>query len=345
MRDTITKGLVTVVLPIFNVEKYLDRCIKSIVSQSYTNLEIILVDDESPDKCPEMCDNWANKDKRIKVIHKKNEGLGYARNTGIDNATGEYICFVDSDDYLETNTIEKAYEYAVKYKADIVSYGYNIVDKSNKVVKSFIPTPSKEIYCGSEILSYVLPNMIATKPDAGDEFWMSMCGGLFSTDLIRRAGWKMVSEREIISEDVFSLLSLYNSVQRIAFIPKAFYFYCMNEQSLTHTYRADRYDKIKVFYDKAISECDKYGYTEEVKIRLSNPYMAGTLAALKMIIKSDLSSEKKKNEFRKIVKDQHLQKVLNKMDKNNESLAKKVLWGAMRFHMYSLCYFLLSLRA
>ena len=79
------KGVVSVVLPIYNVEKYLSRCLESVVNQSYRKLEIILVDDESPDKCPEICDKWAAKDSRIKVIHKKNGGLGYARNTGIES--------------------------------------------------------------------------------------------------------------------------------------------------------------------------------------------------------------------------------------------------------------------
>ena len=99
--------LISVVLPIYNVEKYLNRCIKSIITQTYKNLEVILVDDGSPDHCPRICDEWAKKDARIKVIHKKNEGLGMARNTGIENATGEYICFVDSDDYIAPDTIEK----------------------------------------------------------------------------------------------------------------------------------------------------------------------------------------------------------------------------------------------
>lgn len=84
-------GLVSIVLPIYNVEKYLDRCIESVVRQTYNNLEIILVDDGSPDGCPQKCDEWAKKDKRIKVIHKNNAGLGYARNTGIENASGEFL--------------------------------------------------------------------------------------------------------------------------------------------------------------------------------------------------------------------------------------------------------------
>ena len=89
---------VSVVVPVYNVEKYLDQCMNNLVNQSLQEIEIILVDDGSPDRVPEMCDEWAMKDNRIKVIHKKNEGLGYARNSGLEIAMGEYVTFVDSDD-------------------------------------------------------------------------------------------------------------------------------------------------------------------------------------------------------------------------------------------------------
>ena len=202
---------VTVVIPIYNVEKYLNRCIESVIGQTYENLEIILVDDESPDNCPQICEDWKNRDNRIKVVHKKNAGLGYARNTGIDCATGEYICFVDSDDYVAADMVEKTYKCAEQYNADIVLYGYNVVDSNGKKVKECIPKPYKTFYKNEEIQKYVLPNMIATDPNAGDEFWMSMCGGLFSMRLINEANWRLASERDIISEDVYSLLQLYNS--------------------------------------------------------------------------------------------------------------------------------------
>ena len=93
--------LISVIIPIYNVEAYLDECIASVIAQTYSNLEIILVDDGSPDNCPQMCDEWAAKDSRIRVIHKENGGLSDARNAGIDIATGEYIAFVDSDDWIE----------------------------------------------------------------------------------------------------------------------------------------------------------------------------------------------------------------------------------------------------
>ncbi len=111
--------LISVIVPIYNVEKYLDKCINSITNQTYSNLEIILVDDGSPDKCPKMCDNWAKKDNRIKVIHKENGGLSDARNAGIDVAKGKYLYFVDSDDFVPNYSIEVLYESIIKTKKDI----------------------------------------------------------------------------------------------------------------------------------------------------------------------------------------------------------------------------------
>ncbi|MFQ7000891.1 MAG: glycosyltransferase family 2 protein [Clostridium sp.] len=99
-------------VPIYNVEKYLDRCIKSIINQSYTNLEIILVNDGSTDKCGQICDKWKEKDERIKVIHKENGGLSDARNAGIEIAKGEYLSFIDSDDYVHKDFIKVYMDYA-----------------------------------------------------------------------------------------------------------------------------------------------------------------------------------------------------------------------------------------
>ena len=93
--------LISVIVPVYKAEQYLDRCVQSIVDQTYKNLEIILVDDGSPDNCPAMCDAWAEKDSRVRVIHKENGGVASARNVGLDNAVGQYISFVDSDDWID----------------------------------------------------------------------------------------------------------------------------------------------------------------------------------------------------------------------------------------------------
>lgn len=107
---------VSIILPIYGVEKYLSRCMDSVLNQTLRDIEIIMVDDESPDSCPKMCDDFAAQDSRIKVVHKKNGGLGYARNSGLDVATGEYVAFLDSDDFVELDAYEHLYNAAKKTK-------------------------------------------------------------------------------------------------------------------------------------------------------------------------------------------------------------------------------------
>ena len=109
---------ISIIIPVYKVENYLEKCIDSILCQTYRNLEVILVDDGSPDKCGEICDRYAAKDNRVKVIHKKNAGVARARNDGIDIATGDYISFIDSDDWIAENAYEVLYNGLKEYNAD-----------------------------------------------------------------------------------------------------------------------------------------------------------------------------------------------------------------------------------
>lgn len=113
------KELVSIIIPIYNVERDLKRCIESVLNQTYKNIEIILVDDGSPDNCPKICEDYKSQDSRIKVIHKKNGGLSDARNAGIEISQGKYITFIDSDDYVTEDYVEYLYKLIVKYKADM----------------------------------------------------------------------------------------------------------------------------------------------------------------------------------------------------------------------------------
>ena len=156
--------LITIIVPVYKVEKYLAKCIENIINQSYANLEIILIDDGSPDNCGEMCDNYAREDKRIKVIHKENGGLSDARNRAIDITTGKYILLVDSDDYLEKNAVEYLSNVANKYNADIVIGQSNLVyegkeGKKVKVYSDFTREDSQEeIYNAEQALEMMLYN-------------------------------------------------------------------------------------------------------------------------------------------------------------------------------------------
>ena len=119
-----SKPLVSIIVPVYNVDKYLNRCVKNLVEQTYEKIEIILVDDGSPDNSGALCDEWAKKDGRIRVIHKENGGLSDARNTGTDIAQGEYIFYIDSDDYINIKTIDYLYNLIRDYNADVVHCGY-----------------------------------------------------------------------------------------------------------------------------------------------------------------------------------------------------------------------------
>lgn len=148
------KDLISIIVPIYDVEKYIEKCINSIINQTYKNIEIILVDDGSPDKCPEICDTFAKKDKRIKVIHKKNGGLSDARNAGIDCAEGECFIFVDSDDWVESTMVEHLVSTYKKYGVKLATCGRYITDGQLTSAVTF--NGSERVYTSKEALNEIL---------------------------------------------------------------------------------------------------------------------------------------------------------------------------------------------
>ena len=127
--------LISVIVPIYHVEQYLTRCVESLVNQTYSNFEIILVDDGSPDNCPKMCDDWAKKNSRIKVIHKENGGLSDARNAGMQIANGDVISFIDSDDWIDPKFFEVMLNVMQDDESDIVSCGVKWVDEDGVLLR------------------------------------------------------------------------------------------------------------------------------------------------------------------------------------------------------------------
>lgn len=338
------KALVTVVLPIYNVEKYLDRCINSVVNQSYTNLEILLIDDGSPDNCPSICDSWADKDSRIRVIHKENQGLGMARNTGIDNANGKYICFFDSDDYIDKCTIEKAVTILDKDNSDIIVFGINFVDNDNNVTNSYPPATDCFLYKGEAVLNDFFVKYIApTVNKKGRTFYMSPCLMLYSLELIKKINWHFVSEREIISEDVFSQLLLFKYVNSVSVLPEALYYYCNNGASLSRKYLPDRYDKIKHFYLESLKVCEKLEYSDTIKHCIAKPYLGFTVSALKQEVAFGNKKYRKQN-IEQILNDELLIEVLKQNKKDSFSIYKRIIYWSMRNKFNFFTLFLIRLK-
>lgn len=339
-------GLVSVVVPIYNTEKYLERCLNSIINQTYKNIEILLIDDGSKDKCPQLCEEWAQKDNRIKVIHKENAGLGMARNTGIDNAEGEYICFFDSDDYISSQTIEKSYQLACRTKADIVCFGYHKVSKHGEIIKSFVPQMPKVEYEGNEVQNVFLPELIQNNPrnKKRANLNMSAWAAIYSMEKINKVDWRFVSEREIISEDYYSLLCFYKYIEKVAVLEEACYFYCENEGSLTRTYQKDRYERIRHYYLEALKVCDSLNYGTEVKKRLGYTYFSNTFSALEQIMASDNIWKERIQFIKQIITDAVCQEVLKQIKDDKLPLNWHVFLQAMYRKQIYLCAFLLELK-
>lgn len=242
---------ISVIIPIYNTEKYLDECIESVVNQSVEDLEIILVDDGSTDASPDICDKWVKQDKRIKAIHKDNEGLGYTRNRGLEVAQGEYISFLDSDDTLDLNTYEICIEKMEEYHAQACYFGRKTFDdKGNFTVNTNVP--KKLHYKDGEIKKEFSKHYIGWLQceDRNPYIKESSCCAMYRRDIIDRNHLRFSSERECLSEDAFFNLDVCNNANSLIIIPQNFYNYRYNSMSLTKKRDQERVRKIIGYYDK-----------------------------------------------------------------------------------------------
>ena len=235
----------SIILPCYKVEKYLDRCMKSVINQTLKDFEIILVDDKSPDGTPEKCDEWAQKDTRVRVVHKmQNEGLGYARNTGLEVATGKYVAFLDSDDFVDVNMYKSLYDYAEEHGLDAVFCGYKKYYDDNHI-REWKENDDYRLVIGKKNVDGVLLDMVGSDPSYKSDarILSSVWKGIYSMDVIKANKLSFVTERTYIAEDIIFHIDFLPYCNRIGFIPQTYYFYCDNGGSLTQTFRADRFEK------------------------------------------------------------------------------------------------------
>jgi len=225
------KKIISVVIPVYKVEQYLSECVDSILNQTYDALEIILVDDGSPDSCGKICDEYAKRDSRIKVIHKENGGLSDARNAGIDIASGDYITFVDSDDYIAKDMIEKLYSALIKNNADVsLCARYCFGDK----IETFIfPEKNECIVLGEknkyESLDFILHNCW--------EAWSK----LFKINLFKEFRYP----KGVLYEDFSLTPKIFFYVSRSVFIPEGLYYYRIRDDSIMTQIPQSKVDLIR----------------------------------------------------------------------------------------------------
>lgn len=334
-----SEALVSIVVPVYNVEAYLNKCIESVTSQTYKNLEIILVDDGSTDNCPGICDEWEKKDNRVKVVHKSNAGLGMARNTGMDNANGQYIFFVDSDDTIDVHTVEKCLSCAESTGACVVAfYGCDVYD-SGQIVRKPIPD-CKRLFEADEVKNEFLSGLFSYEFGLG----VSSCMKMFDFKMLRELNIRYMSEREVISEDAFFILELLSKVSVAAIVPECLYYYYKRSNSLTKTFKEDRMEKNNVFLSKCLECIKTNNLSSNVSDHIIVRYHLYSFEAMKQILRSDLSDKAKKEMLFKVFSDEILRSTLTKNVLSIHSGMLRVFFVLLRNKMYNLCHLLLRVK-
>lgn len=264
--------LISVIIPVYNVNMYLDQCIDSVVKQQYKNLEIILVDDGSNDGSEEKCDKWARLDPRIKVIHKKNQGLGFARNSGLEIVQGKYVTFVDSDDVITESMIKKLIDGIRINDSDVCIGGYSRIDENNNVL--FKKVNSKQFYKDSAVKNKLLPRLIGGLPDKHDSLKMSVWNVMFSMDIIKKYSLRFVSERKYMSEDILWDIEYFIRANRAQIIDSSEYLYRTRSGSLTTqvSYDKCRLQKVEKLYKREYDLIRKYNIKGDAKVRLQKVF-------------------------------------------------------------------------
>jgi len=299
----------SIIVPIYNTDRSLGRCIDSILSQSTKEIELILIDDGSVDNSGVICDSYAKKDNRVKVIHKKNEGVSIARNTGINVAIGEYIGFVDADDYLDKDMCSEAYRAAIAGNYDMVMFDTYIVKDINSENKLSVDTITQlERSCElkkNDIYPILLRYMAGT-------VWRC----LYKREFINRHKISFPASLPLSEDRIFNIMAM-GCCRKMYYLKSPLYYYCDYSIGAVRQYRADYFD-IALKTNKLMSEVLKIYWNDEcIKIYDKVNIVDGAFRHI-----GDLSNTKKTMKFNErigiikgIINNDELQRILNKKDK------------------------------
>ncbi len=236
-------GLISVIVPIYKVEEYLNDAVESLVRQTYSNMEIILVDDGSPDECGKMCDEWAKRDGRICVIHQKNKGLSAARNVGIEASRGEYLVFMDSDDYVEPTYVEKLYREAVRKQADMVICGVIYLNMDGSC-------STQKVTVQDKVLDGVPAMLLLEQGGVIQEAYTVVWNKIYRKNI-----WETLRFPEgKVYEDAFVMPEVFYSCKKVALINECLYVYRKREGSIT----AQKKEKYAPVYLEMMEQREKF---------------------------------------------------------------------------------------
>ena len=346
---------VSIIVPVYNVEKYLERCINSLRNQTLSDIEIILVDDSSSDSSLEICIKAAQGDSRIKVIHKENEGAGFARNAALQIATGEYIGFADSDDFVEADMFETLYDKAQKYNTELVMSGVLFVDgnmfseEGECVRKTYFDKDTH--FETDEELKELRMGIVGALPDNEDDskYGMSIWKNLFKHQIIKDNNIVFESERQMLSEDALFMIDYISCIKKATGINEAFYNYCRNEDSISKSYKKDRFEKSLVFVEEVEKRFKKDIEPKEYQIYIDRFWqaMCRVLCAQEIMHATDnnIKFTDLKKRLKAVCTHSHTVRALSSYPICKLPLKQRVFAYAMKQRLYFLLKLLVGIRS
>ena len=251
----------SIIIPVYNVEEWLERCLDSILGDSCKDMELILVDDGSTDRSGRICDRYARIYKNVRVIHKENGGLSSARNAGLEKASGEWISFIDSDDWVEKDSFRKVrnlIESLSDEQPDMVKFGYKKVGGAPE--ETVIPCVPEGLYGREEVIRKLLPVAFGggrISESRMHTFVLSSCAHVYRHSFLKETGIRFISERKIGSEDFLFIFSLYMKAAFVLVTHEAWYNYDTREGSLTQSYRKDLFTQYRLLGSLIFRELKK----------------------------------------------------------------------------------------
>lgn len=341
--ETVNIPKVSIIVPVYNVEKFFDRCMQSLCNQSLQDIEIILVDDGSTDNCPQMCDDYAQKDNRIKVIHKPNAGLGYARNSGLEIATGEYIAFVDSDDFVDTDMYSVLYYTAHEKQLDILFCGYYSY-KNGEIIKTIKETDDYKEYRNDECQNVLLGMLF----NCGNrrkivKYEMSVWHSIYKRNVVYDNNIKFCSERIYCSEDIIFHIDLIKECRCIGFISTPLYYYCYNDISLTKKPRFDRVHRHNVLFQEIINRIDAKKYSFDIS-KIQNLFLLKLKYDITIIASYNLNEEVQKRYIKETIYSIDFCRWIEKINWFNLPIKYIIFFLFVKFKMVTLLYYLIKFK-
>lgn len=309
--------LISIIIPVYNVELYLKKCLNTIVRQTYPNLEIICVNDGSPDSSGEILSDFQEKDSRIKIINQKNQGLSMARNSGLDAATGDFIVFVDSDDWIELDTIEKCVELYNKYHMDIIMWSY-IREYGHKSSPVYVIDESLHYWNELEVQS-IFRRMVGLTgaelryPQKIDNI-VTAWGKMYQRKII--GDIRFVDTAEIGTEDALFNIYVFAKAKSIVYIPALFSHYRKdNESSLTHRYKSNLADRWEKMYEYINVYLKKTFVADEFYEALTNRIACGFISlSISLVDDVNLTWKQKTKEIKRLLNLPQYKKSIQKID-------------------------------